>query len=348
MARKNLLQGLMDEATAHKDETKAPSPASDSNAKTVSNPAKDGDQIDPARPRRSTGAIGAVSQSIAQLKSRSVLEIDPFEITNGGLSDRLEHDEAEHQALMASIREYGQQVPVLVRPHSDGKHPYQIVYGRRRVLALRDLGIPVKALVRELDDDALVMAQGQENSARRDLTFIEKCHFAHQMREAGYKRKVICDALSIDKTLISRMFSIVDRVGIPLVRTIGSAPGIGRDRWAVLADEMEERFLTSDRLANEVEVLAGGQSSAEKFEMALKMCGVGDGPKPAKPPAPRGRTTHITSSNGFEIAKALQKETEVVLTVPRTGEGKFGDWLVENLEEIYRDWISQSDDEAGQ
>ena len=66
------------------------------------------------------------------------------------------------------------------------------------------------------------------------------------------------------------------------------------------------------------------------------------------PLPPRGRTTHITSSNGIEIAKALQKESEVVLTVPRTGEGKFGDWLVENLEEIYRDWISQSDDEAGQ
>jgi ParB family transcriptional regulator, chromosome partitioning protein len=45
-------------------------------------------------------------------------------------------------------------------------------------LALRDLGQPVRALVRDFDDAALVMAQGQENGARRDLSFIEKANFA--------------------------------------------------------------------------------------------------------------------------------------------------------------------------
>ncbi len=321
----------------------APSPA----ASKAAQPNKDSDQFDPARPRRSTGAIGAVSQSIAQLKSRSVIEIDPFDIKDGGLQDRLEHQDDEHQALMESMREYGQQVPVLVRPHPENENSYQIVYGRRRVLALRDLGLPVKALVRDLDDDALVMAQGQENSARRDLTFIEKCNFAYQMREGGYKRKVICDALSIDKTLISRMFSIVDRVGLDVIQAVGSAPGIGRDRWAVLADQMEEIFIEPTQVAGAVVSLAGGRPSAERFEAALKACGVGAAQEAKKPPAPRGRTTHITSAHGFEIGKVLHKESEVVVTLPRTGEDKFGDWLADHLEEIYRDWVSQvAEDEA--
>ena len=123
--------------------------------------------VDPARPRYSGGAIGAVSQSIADLKSRSVIEIDPNKIKAGGILDRLEDDDPAHAALMTSLRDHGQQVPVLVRPHPELPDTYQIVYGRRRVLALRDLGIPVKALVRDLDDRELVVAQGQENSAAK-------------------------------------------------------------------------------------------------------------------------------------------------------------------------------------
>lgn len=334
MARKNLLQGLMDGAAAA-----SPSPAV--------TPEKT-DQFDPARPRRSTGAIGAVSQSIAELKRRSVIEIDPNDIGDGGLSDRLEHNDTDHTTLMESLREYGQQVPVLVRPHPEKEDSYQIVYGRRRVLALRDLGVPVKALVRDLDDEALIMAQGQENSARRDLSFIEKCNFAHQMREGGYKRKVICDALSIDKSLISRMFSIFDKIGPEVVQAIGSAPGVGRDRWASLADQMEKTRIDPAQVAGAVMTLAGGCPSADRFDTALRACGDRAKPPAKKPAAPRGKVTEIISANGFEIGKALQKETEVVLTLPRTGEDRFSDWLVDHLEEIYRDWVTQSGEESGQ
>lgn len=60
-----------------------------------------------------------------------------------------------------------------MRPHSDGVKAgegfYQAAYGHRRLCAARELGIPVKAIVRVLDDHALVMAQGKENAERRNL-----------------------------------------------------------------------------------------------------------------------------------------------------------------------------------
>ena len=219
MARKDLLKGLMNPAPAPRaTETKS--------AQKPSEASEAGEA--PAPQRRARGAIGAVSQSIEALKARSLIEIDPFLIDAGGLQDRLESDDAEDQSLLYSIREYGQQVPVLVRPHPEVEGRYQIVYGRRRVLAMRDLGQPVKALVRDLDDGELVMAQGQENTARRGLSYIEKASFAAQMREAGYKRRAICDAISVDKTQISRMLATVDRVGLTVVQAIGAAPAIGR------------------------------------------------------------------------------------------------------------------------
>ena len=91
MARKNLLEGLMAEGARPADTA-------------------------PGQKRPYKGAIGAVSQSIEALKARALLDIDPFLIDAGGLQDRLETDDGEDAALLASIRDYGQQVPVLVRP----------------------------------------------------------------------------------------------------------------------------------------------------------------------------------------------------------------------------------------
>ncbi len=137
--------------------------------------------------------------------------------------------------LTESLRAHGQQVPVLLRPHPSTPGRFEIVYGRRRLAALRDLGRPVRAMVRQLDDHALTMAQGQENTSRQDLSFIEKASFAAQLDLAGYDRDAVAAALSTDLPMVSRMLNIGHAFPLPLLRAIGSAPAVGRDRWAELA-----------------------------------------------------------------------------------------------------------------
>jgi len=331
MARKNLLEGLMADGAR---------PA----------------ETAPGQKRPYKGAIGAVSQSIEALKARALLDVDPFLIDAGGLQDRLETDDAEDAALLASIRDYGQQVPVLVRPHPTDPARYQIVYGRRRVLALRDLGQPVKALLRDLDDSALVMAQGQENNARRGLSFIEKANFAAQMRDAGYDRAAICDALAIDKTVVSRMLQIVDRIGADLITTIGAAPSVGRDRWGALASKLETGDVDTGTMLDMIAAKSTAASdSNDRFEIAL---GTGD-ERPASLPEhtepdgaakPRAsRRTIMGTNSGTAIARAMMGHDKVVLTLPRDGGGGFEDWLVNNLSDIHRTWVqSRSDDDPEQ
>jgi ParB family transcriptional regulator, chromosome partitioning protein len=335
MARKNLLQSLIeDAATPTRPASDPPTPK----------------QKPSAEKRPYKGAIGAVSQSIEALKARSLLDIDPHDIDAGGMQDRLETDDAEDASLLASIREYGQQVPVLVRPHPDTEGRYQIVYGRRRVLALRELGQPVKALVRDLDEHALVMAQGQENTARRGLSFIEKANFAAQMRDAGYKRKFVIDALSIDKTVVSRMLAIVDRLGPELVQAIGAAPTVGRDRWVQLAALIDEHDLDIDTLIDMIGVLAGGGDSNQRFEAALGAAlrmspDASDAPKPVSKQGKTGGTTRRTingSATGTPFASVVAGPEKVVLTLPREGGGGFEDWLVEHLSEIHRNWANSA------
>lgn len=310
MARKNLLKGLIEGTT------EALPPASDA-----------GSRVNSARPRYTSGAIGAVNQSIAALKSRSVADIDPRMIDTAGMRDRLGGSDDDLHMLIQSIRDYGQQVPVLLRPNPNDAERYQVVYGRRRVAALKSLGLPVKALVRVLDDRALVIAQGQENAARKDLSFIEKANFARQMRDAGYERKVICDALHMDKTLISRMLSVTDRISVDLIEAIGAAPAVGRDRWLKLADKINTRDLLS---------AAQGASSEARFDAVMAALVT------PRPPAPPPRSHKLDT--GAELAKSARKAGKTVLTLHSKAAPGFDDWLVENLTQLHRDWLDRRDD----
>ncbi len=109
----------------------------------------------------------------------AVVELDPECIDVSFIRDRLSGpDDAEFLVLKESLRAHGQEVPILVRPHPTRSGAYQAAYGHRRLKAAQDLGIKIKAVVRNLDDRQLIIAQGIENSARRDLTFIERAIFA--------------------------------------------------------------------------------------------------------------------------------------------------------------------------
>ncbi|MQQ09631.1 plasmid partitioning protein RepB [Epibacterium sp. SM1979] len=315
MARKNLLKGLMDQSAA--PETP---------------PAQT--RVDVAKPRYSSGAIGAVSQSISDLKSRAVQEIDPRMIDAGGIRDRLDEDGGLLE-LIASIEEYGQQVPVLLRPNPNYPERYQVVYGRRRVAALRRLERPVKALIRVLDDRELIVAQGQENSARRDLSFIERVNFARQMRQMGYERKVICDALHVDKTLISRMLSVADRIPEPLINAIGAAPSVGRDRWLKLADLLEKSNLDTAVTA------ALGDGSDDRFDAVLTAL------TPARPPAPPPQKSALTGAGGQALGEVKRGKGKTTLTLnAQTSEG-FEEWLVDNISELHTQWQFERKNSTG-
>lgn len=295
------------------------------------------------RPR--SGAVGAISSAVSALRAGGVMELDPATIHAGGLEDRLEDAPEDDAALRRSIAGHGQQVPVLVRPHPEIAEEWQIVYGRRRVLATRDLGIRVKALVRDLDDAALVMAQGQENSVRRDLSFIEKTSFAERMRAAGYDRAAICEALSIDKTLASRMLSLADRLPRPLIETIGSAHGVGRPRWLAFAELLETAeaagAITAEDLAEAIPVATDGGPGAPldaRFEAALGLLrqAQGGGRRPAPKPAPE----EIRAADGARLALARRSARGTTLSLPPS-EG-FEDWLLDRLPDLHATWREET------
>ncbi|MEP5767391.1 ParB/RepB/Spo0J family partition protein, partial [Nisaea sp.] len=108
-----------------------------------------------------TGAMSGVKSTLKDVASNAVREISVDVIEESGPKDRLSFTDSDILTLAESIKAHGQQVPIMVRPISDKPGHYKIVYGRRRLRALRSLGIPAKALVRSLSDEEAILAQGQ-------------------------------------------------------------------------------------------------------------------------------------------------------------------------------------------
>ncbi|MHA6344338.1 plasmid partitioning protein RepB [Roseivivax sp. CAU 1761] len=165
-----------------------------------------------------------------------IAEIEPERIAvSGRLDDRLGLDVAD---LTASIQRNGQRVPILVRPGEGDS--YQLIYGRRRLEACRQLDRPVRAIVTELEDDQALKDQLLENQERRDLSFIERALVAAALVEGDHlpegerSNKAVAEVLNLTEAGLSQMLGVVRTVGDDLIRAIGPAPGIGRPRWEEL------------------------------------------------------------------------------------------------------------------
>ncbi len=345
MARKDLLKSLMSAQSTPSDRVENRPDAGAENgaaddAVPASGPASDPTPAPPpASGRYGGGAIGAVGQSIAELRARALIEVPADMIDEAGLRDRLDADPQGHAALVASIREHGQQVPVLLRhdPNTEGR--YQIVYGRRRVAALRELRQPVRALLRHLDDRALILAQGQENSARKDLSFIEKAHFAETMRRMGFDRVAICAALHVDKTVVSRMLGIAEAVGPELIRAIGAAPSVGRDRWLTLAERLRQGGAEArERAAARLDTLADDTSDA-RFEALVSELA------PARRPAASGGTGSLpleTSGTG-PLGRLSRARGRTTLSFDPEA-AAFADWIARNIARLHDAWRAEKDE----
>jgi ParB family transcriptional regulator, chromosome partitioning protein len=316
MGRKHLLDGLIGgELTAV---NLSPGAARDNPAPPVSAPHLG---------TMSRGAVGAVGRSIEQLRAQSVVELETSLIDPSFVADRLDVSEEHYRALVLSIREHGQQVPILVRPHPQKEGRYQIAFGRRRLLAVIELGRKIRAIIKPLSDEELVVAQGQENSARKDLTFIEKALFAARLEQAGYARETIMAALTVDKTALSRLISAAVKIPQDIIETIGSAPSVGRDRWVDLSTKLERSGAMTNARAVVAESSFQGLSSDDRFDRVLAAVT----PKPTR----MQRQTALKSGDGARFGYFKEDARTVSVSIDKKIAGDFASHLLTTLPELY-------------
>lgn len=271
-------------------------------------------------------------QADAFLEGEQVVDLNPNIIDSSFVSDRLGTNDEEYQELLHAIQERGQDSPILVRPHPSLDDRFMIVFGHRRVKVARELGRNVRAVVKALDDKTHIIAQGQENSARANLSFIEKALFARNLETLGYDRETISSALAANAAAVSKMISVTSRISPKIINIIGAAPGIGRERWLALS------LLAERKAAAISEVIAsddfGSMNSDERFNQVFTAANAKGKPVKKERTAPAAKSW---GSNEFSITMN-QKPKQVDFSFKSEKAKPFGDWLSERLEILFEEF----------
>ena len=288
--------------------------------------------------------LGAAAQEADLLRAQlaagdSVVEIDPLRIAPSFVSDRMAAEagagwgagDADFAAFVADIQAHGQQSPILVRPHPDEDGGYQIAYGHRRWRAALTLARRVKAVVRPLSDAELVVAQGQENAQRRDLSFIEKAFFARTLDERGFDRATLIAALAVQTAEVTRLLQVARAIPASLAGMIGPAPRAGRPRWMELAEGLKN----AATLARVTAVLEAERmrdlSSDERFVRAFAALSV---------PKPRAafQRQPVRDRAGTRLAQLTLKPTGASLVLDAALPAEFAGYVAEALPDLYARW----------
>lgn len=332
MARKNILAGLMDDDKKFTVVNSEPSEPIEKQALTY----------------KGLGALGAVTRSIDALAAKAdaaraieqklaegeiIIDLDPALIEDSFVSDRLMQVDEQFQELVEAIRQRGQDSPILVRPHPDKEGRFQIAFGHRRARAAKELGRSVRAIVKRLDDRDHVIAQGQENSARADLSFIERTMFAHRLDQRGFDRETIMAALSADKTTVSKMLSVTKRIDADILTTIETARAVGRDRWHDLSTKLDDGDAT-DRVRAYVrrdEYLAA--EPEQRFELLEKF--VNKKPSAVAESQRAGGAQIWQRRDGAVKAKIKDDGKQFTISLRASNASAFGNYLANNLDRLY-------------
>jgi ParB family transcriptional regulator, chromosome partitioning protein len=317
-----------------------------------------GDDRDVNQPQQrvGAGAVRAMGLSLQKLTAEvdqaralqtqieagsSVVELDPDLVDPSFVIDRLSPtDDDSFLELVQSIEANGQQVPILVRPHPDQSGRYQVAYGHRRLRAATTLKIKVRAIVRDMTNVQLVIAQGKENLERRDLTFIERALFAKALEDEGFDRATVMAALVVHKAELTRFIAVARSIPLEVIQAIGPAPRAGRPRWMALARLLEGKNAarTLERVVAEpVFKAADSDTRFVRVYAALN-----------RAPSKSNSTDLWRAPGGKPVVKIGRSTSVTRLEVDEKVAPEFGAFLIEKLSALYEEFLSSPDGRLAQ
>ena len=277
-----------------------------------------------------------LSDGLMDLQANTIRDLDPSSIVQTGLRDRIDVDSDGIRELAQSIREHGQHVPVLVRPLPDQIDRYEIVYGRRRLAAVRLIGgdMTIKAIVRGMRDEDAVIAQGHENNLRLDPSHIEKALFTAELRRKRFPNEIIMEALNVDRFAISKLVKI------------------GRRPWRdfgdlVISGKVDVIAVAEDALAR----LGHEASSSERFryvhEALRRAIDAASRRNAAAQKLVHGPTRRLVGEKGPGPALEFRAGRKALSLSFRTSDNpEFGSWLERNIDTVVADlqerWMRES------
>lgn len=150
--------------------------------------------------------IGAAQPS--STASSELQRIPTSRIRPNPYQPRREFDPATLAELEASIRTNGLLQPITVRRKGDG---YELIAGERRLRAVRNLDWKeVPAVVRDFDDQTMLVLALVENLQRADLNPIEEARgYQRLLGEFSLTHQEVADAVGKDRSTITNLLRVL-------------------------------------------------------------------------------------------------------------------------------------------
>ena len=299
----------------------------------------------------SRSLISSIDEMAAQagklLEGETIIEVDPDLVDQSFANDRLNVDQEDYEAdyaqVLESIRSSGQNSPALLRPHPQRPGRYMLVFGRLRWRAAKELGLKLRAVIKDISERDHVIAQGQENNARANTSFIEKALFAADIvqRKFDEDNATALAAIGVDRPTLSKMLSVAS-MPKDLLEAIGRAKAVGRDRWYELKLLLEKPGNLDRAIAFVALPSTGALSSDERFEALfahIKSAGKATKPRSASVKA------SWAPADGSLAAEAVAdgKKFTLALKARGTDARAFGDYLTERLDRLYEEFRQRND-----
>lgn len=207
--------------------------------------------------------IDVLTAKLAEFEgSLPTRKLEPSRVRYSKFANR--HQDHFESDTFAQLREDiasagGNVQPIRVRPiHGDPDADYELIYGHRRLRACLDLGIPVEAVIADVNDEELFEAMSRENSSREDLSgFEEGMSYRRALEQGLYSSQhKLAAAVGISQARVSQVLNIAN---LPLqVIDAFPSPLKIQSRWA---EAIQKRLKEDRRTVIEIATPLKGERS---------------------------------------------------------------------------------------
>ncbi|WP_158746464.1 ParB/RepB/Spo0J family partition protein [Acidisphaera sp. L21] len=166
--------------------------------------------------RNAMAELKALERAIEERRADGLVveEIDPDLTDASPYWDRDQRflEDRSFAEFVEDVRRQGQQSPALLRRHPSESGRFEICFGHRRALACKQIGRPLRAVVRDLNEAQMAGAAFSENTQREGVSILEQARALSRYIERGVfpTKQALADALHVSRPHVSNLTSFAE------------------------------------------------------------------------------------------------------------------------------------------
>lgn len=241
---------------------------------------------------------------------------------------RREFSRPELDELEASISASGLLQPVTVRKKGE---IYELIAGERRLRAVTNLGWKeVPAIVRDFDDQTLLVLALVENLQRTDLNPIEEARgYQRLLGEFNLTHQQVADAVGKDRTTVTNLLRVLT-LPAPIQHSVQTGQlSLGHARALLVLDDPNEMIRIGDEVMKDA-------LSVRETERRIRRARDSNSPEPRKTNAelPSTHRNPAVAQIEDQLRHYLQTDIQLHLTSNAKGSLRIAFYSAEDLDRL--------------